>query len=384
VFQLAEEVIAKAQAEHRPADEVLREFFRETGRDSTEGSIKERLPSKAVARVVFDYYRWRGWTEPGEPLVNRLRKSSDMASRFETNYKDFADEELLHHAIPEWIWDEMKVTVRLVRAFQAQPKLWLRARKGQGAAVAASLGNCRVLGSGPLADALEYLGSQDIFRTEAFRSGLIQIQDASSQAVGWLCNPAPSQTWWDACAGEGGKTLHLSDLMDNKGTVWASDRAEWRLKRLRSRAARSGVFNYRLAKWDGGPKLPVKTRFDGVLVDAPCSGVGTWGRNPHSRWSTTRGDVKELAELQLKLLSHASAAVKPGGCLVYSVCTLTRSETDAVADRFQSMCKDFTRLKLPNPVDAAKEATARHWFMPQDFGGNGMFVASWVRTSSAI
>jgi 16S rRNA (cytosine967-C5)-methyltransferase len=172
--------------------------------------------------------------------------------------------------------------------------------------------------------------------------------------------------------------------MDNKGTVWASDRAEWRLKRLRSRAARSGVFNYRLAKWDGGSKLPVKTRFDGVLVDAPCSGVGTWGRNPHSRWTTTRGDVKELAELQLKLLSHACAAVKPGGCLVYSVCTLTRSETDAVADRFQSMCKDFTPLKLPNPVDGAKEATARHWFMPQDFGANGMFVASWVRTSPAI
>src|SRR4029077_5055580 len=137
-----------------------------------------------------------------------------------------------------------------------------------------------------------------------------------------ICAPEPAQTVWDACAGEGGKTLHLSDLMQNKGLIWASDRAEWRLQILKRRAARAGVFNYRPKLWNGGPKLPTKTLFDIVLLDAPCSGIGTWQRNPHGRWTTTPDDIYELAELQSRLLSPAAAAVNPGGKLIYSACTL--------------------------------------------------------------
>ncbi|MGC8000561.1 hypothetical protein ACP3XN_24520, partial [Salmonella enterica] len=83
--------------------------------------------------------------------------------------------------------------------------------------------------------------------------------------------------------------------MENSGLIWASDRAAWRLQKLKRRTARAKVFNYRVAMWDGGVKLPTKTKFDGVLVDAPCSGLGTWQRNPHARWTTTPGDVAELA-----------------------------------------------------------------------------------------
>ena len=110
--------------------------------------------------------------------------------------------------------------------------------------------------------------------------------------------------------------LHLSDLMANKGLIWASDRAEWRLKRLKLRAGRAQVFNYRSALWNGGKNLPTQSRFDGVLVDAPCGGVGTWQRNPHARWTTTESDIDELAGVQRDLLAHAARAVKPGGKLV--------------------------------------------------------------------
>src|SRR5205823_5977071 len=127
-----------------------------------------------------------------------------------------------------------------------------------------------------LPEALVYEGETDLFRTPEFHAGEFEIQDLSSQAVGWLCDPKPGETWWDACAGEGGKLLHLSDLMQNKGLIWASDRAAWRLQKLKRRTARAKVFNYRAALWDGGAKLPTKTKFDGVLVDAPCSGLGTW------------------------------------------------------------------------------------------------------------
>ena len=95
--------------------------------------------------------------------------------------------------------------------------------------------------------------------------------------------------------------------------------------------SRAKLFNYRAALWDGSPRLPTKAKFDGILVDAPCSGVGTWQRNPHARWTTTPNDVAELAAVQAKLLGNIASSVKPGGRLVYAVCTLTRAETTAVA-----------------------------------------------------
>ena len=138
----------------------------------------------------------------------------------------------------------------------------------------------------------------------------------------------------DACAGEGGKTLHLADLMQNKGLIWASDRSIRRLHVLKQRTARAGVFNYRAVAWNGGPQPPTRTRFDGILVDAPCSGVGTWQRNPHARWTVSPADVHELAAVQRQLLDHVAGALKPGGRLIYAVCTLTRAETSGLAAEF--------------------------------------------------
>jgi 16S rRNA (cytosine967-C5)-methyltransferase len=226
-------------------------------------------------------------------------------------------------------------------------------------------------------DAVEYRGEQDLFRTAEFQAGEFEIQDVASQIVSLLCAPKPGETWWDACAGDGGKTLHLSELMENKGLIWASDRAEWRLKRLKQRAARAKVFNYRAALWDGGVKLPTKTKFDGVLVDAPCSGMGTWQRNPHARWTTTLSDVKELAEIQKQLLLHASAAVRPGGKLIYAVCTLARTETDGVADFCSQALRGFAPIVLPALPNEQPAASARRLISPQQFFGNGMFVAAW-------
>jgi 16S rRNA (cytosine967-C5)-methyltransferase len=226
-------------------------------------------------------------------------------------------------------------------------------------------------------DAIEYRGSEDLFRMPAFHAGEFEIQDIASQIVSLLCAPKPGETWWDACAGEGGKTLHLSDLMENKGMIWASDRAEWRLKRLKQRTARAKVFNYRAALWDGDARLPTKTKFDGVLVDAPCSGIGTWQRNPHARWTTTLDDVRELAEIQKQLLLNASSALKPGGKLIYAVCTLTRTETDGVADFCSQALSGFALTALPVLPNEQPAASARRQIWPQQFFGNGMFVAAW-------
>ncbi len=130
--------------------------------------------------------------------------------------------------------------------------------------------------------------------------------------------------------------------MRNKGLIWATDRSVRRLSLLRRRAARAGMFNYRSAVWTGAASAPFKATCDGVLVDAPCSGVGTWQRNPHARWTTTLEDVAgSWRPSRPGLLGRAATSVKPGGRLLYSVCTLTRSETAEVADGFGAAHRGF-------------------------------------------
>jgi 16S rRNA (cytosine967-C5)-methyltransferase len=315
-------------------------------------------------------------------MQQRVAHALDLAARHALQPEGFSDVELIAKAVPAWLPTVMTVTADWVRSLQREPRLWLRARRGQGGALAERLGDCRAFGAGTLADALEYRGLSDLFRTSEFHAGEFEVQDLSSQAVGLICDPRPGETWWDACAGEGGKLLHLSDLMENKGLIWASDRAAWRLTKLKQRTARARVFNYRAVAWDGGPRLPTKTKFDGVLVDAPCSGIGTWHRNPHARWTATAEDVKELSEVQQRILRHAAAAVKPGGRLVYSACTLSDLETTGVVEGFEKQCKLFERLPVSNPLVPGSPPGGLVTLRTQESGGNGMCVAAWVRKAA--
>ena len=275
----------------------------------------------------------------------------------------------------------MDVNDDWLRSLQREPKLWLRAKRGQAEWLAKQLRLARTLAPPCVPDALLYDGEEDLFKTPEFHAGEFEIQDIASQMVGMLCAPQPGETWWDACAGEGGKTLHLSDLMQNQGLIWASDRAEWRLKQLKRRAGRAKVFNYRSGFWDGGTKLPTKTKFDGVLVDAPCSGIGTWQRNPQARWTTTPDDVCELSEIQRRLLANAAPSVKPGGKLIFSVCTLSRAETTEVVEHFNASQPDFEPLVFPeiSGVWSCFAPSAAKIIWPQDLDGNGMFIAGWRR-----
>ena len=369
ITQLAEEVIGQADRQH-PADALLRATLKRAGARPELG--------RAVTRVVFAYYRWLRWLPANQGLVEQLIQARELDARYARQPEIFSDDEL-RQAVPDWTPGQMDYSPEWLRALQQAPRLWLRARPGQAGALAKALGAPSQTRPGPLADALEYLGTEDLFRTPQFHTGAMELQDINSQAVAWMCDPQPGETWWDACAGEGGKTLHLSDRMQNQGMIWATDRAAWRLARLKRRAARARVFNYRAAAWDGAARLPTKTKFDGVLVDAPCSGLGTWQRNPHARWTTTPEDIQELSQLQLDLLVHAAAAVKPGGKLIYAVCTLTFSETLEVAAAFRQRLPDWQPLSLINPFTPSQPPAPQWSFWPQHHGGNGMFVAAWKK-----
>ena len=371
VQAIAAEVIRKT-GQDKPADAALREVLKQ---------IKDLAPFDAteVAQTVFLYYRWHVWLREERGVENKMRLAIRLNQRFQANNASVPLAELRAHAVPAWTAAEMDVTDEWLLSLQREPRLWLRAKRGTAESLARTLFAAEL--SPFLPEAIWYRGEEDLFKTPEFHAGDFEIQDIASQVVGTLCAPSPGETWWDTCAGEGGKTLHLSDLMQNKGMLWASDRAEWRLTKLKRRAGRAKVFNYRSAHWDGGAKLPTKTKFDGVLVDAPCSGMGTWQRNPQARWTTEPKDVRELSEIQKRLLTNVAPSVKPGGKLIFSVCTLTRAETTEVVSHFNSNQMDFEPLIFPEIKGSqsllASAATKMIW--PQDLNGNGMFIAGWRR-----
>ena len=377
-FNHAAQVLASISADQR-ADTALRFYF-ETRR------YLQPLAKRAISHVVFVYFRWFSWLDPKAAPQKRLEHAFLLHERFTADPKTIKPEALGALAVPKWLASEMDLPADYLRQLQRDPALWLRARPGRAASLAKSLfaaerpnvSQLSVLNAQlPPLDAVRFTGTQDLFKTEQFKTGEFEIQDLASQLVSLAAAPLPGETWWDACAGEGGKTLHLADLMMNKGLIWATDRHDKRLDTLKRRAARAKLFNYRTALWDGSAKLPTKTKFDGILLDAPCSGVGTWQRNPHARWTTTADDVRELATTQLALLNHIAGSLKPGGRLIYSVCTLTRSETTAVAAAFTAAHPELEPSPLPISPPSTLNSQLLLW--PHELNANGMFIAAWRR-----
>jgi len=366
---LARDVIGQAGRE-APADRVLKEILKRAGKPG-------EADRRTVAQAVFQYYRWLGWLGDESSVTRRILRAQELAERYERTPNGFPDSELLQRTVPAWVWKEMSADGSWCRMLQRPPVLWLRARRGRREELAKELGRC-VPGPPGLPDALRYDGTDDIFRSPAFAEGRMEIQDLSSQAVGHMCGVRPGQHWWDVCAGEGGKTLHLAAIMQGRGVVWSTDRSSWRLARLKRRAARAEVFNYQAFRWSLGEPVPFRVQVDGALVDAPCSGLGTWQRNPHGRWTVRPSDVGELAKLQLEFLEVAADRVKRGGSLVYSVCTMTRRETTEVVRAFECSRSDFEPLDVGHALEAARQGS-RHWVKPWQAGGNGMFVAVWRR-----
>lgn len=167
-----------------------------------------------------------------------------------------------------------------------------------------------------------------------FSEGWWTVQDSSAQLVSHLLNPQPGEVVIDACAAPGGKTTHIAELMEDKGTVWACDRAASRLRKLKENAERLQLQSTQICVGDSRTLSQFKNTADRVLVDAPCSGLGTLHRHADARWRQTPKSVQELAILQQELLEQTSTWVKFGGVLVYSTCTLHRQENEAVIQAF--------------------------------------------------
>jgi len=191
---------------------------------------------------------------------------------------------------------------------------------------------------------------------ELFKDGLVEVQDEGSQLVALLADARPGQAVLDLCAGAGGKTLAMAATMQNKGRLVACDTHSGRSERATQRLRRAGVHNVtrRVIEAEGDKWLKRQAgSFDRVLVDAPCSGSGTWRRNPDAKWRLSEENLTNLTALQGRILDQAAALVKPGGHLIYATCSLLPEENDRQVDAFLARHADFTLM----PINEAWAAT---------------------------
>ncbi|MBA3849912.1 MAG: RNA methyltransferase, partial [Opitutus sp.] len=245
--------------------------------------------------------------------------------------------------LPAWLRHECPAAFAPphLDALLARAPLWVRLQTADPAMV---LDEFRRRGwdtrpSSDLPEAFALPPNAEVAGSDAYRRGFVEIQDLGSQLVLAHAPVAPGQIWLDACAGAGGKSLQLAHAVGQSGRVDATDIRPAMLDELRDRAARARLKNVRIAPIVDG------TAYDGVLVDAPCSGTGVWRRLPHMKWHTRPEMLPPFAAAQLGILSARSTRVKPGGLLVYATCSLTRTENHGVAAAFAAAHPEFAPVQ---------------------------------------
>lgn len=232
-----------------------------------------------------------------------------------------------------------------------------------------------------LPNALRLIESANVEQSPAYVDGLIEIQDAGSQWIARACAVRPGMTVIDLCAGAGGKTLALAADMAGQGRLIAADVNRDRLSRLPDRAARAGAEFIEALLLDAGKEAatlsPLADQADVVLVDAPCSGTGTWRRNPEARWRLTADRLTRLINEQARILDLAAPLVRPGGRLVYAVCALTEEEGAGQVHAFLARHSGWRAADIGIP--AGRKYGEGRLLSPAHDGTDGFFIAALVR-----
>ena len=222
---------------------------------------------------------------------------------------------------------------------------------------------------------------ENIEHSLAYRDGLIEIQDAGSQHIVRACRAKPGMTVIDLCAGAGGKTLALAADMGGEGMLVAADVNRDRLARLPERARRAGANSIEPLLLDAGKEASALAALNGqadvVLIDAPCSGTGTWRRNPEARWRLTQERLERLVAEQARILEFAAPLVKPGGRMVFAVCALTHAEGVGQIEAFLSRNTGW-KLETIESGPGRKYGEGR-LLTPAHDGTDGFFIAALVK-----
>lgn len=219
----------------------------------------------------------------------------------------------------------------------------------------------------------------------SYQQGLFQVQDEGAMLVAPFGHARPQQQWLDACAAPGGKTTYLAQLMEGQGHIVACDIQRGRLRLLQANIRRLGFTNVSVVTADASQGIPFNRTFDGILVDAPCSGFGVLRRHPDIKWRKTAQDFQALQATQLALLHMLQQSLMPAGVLLYSVCSNEPEETHEVVKAFlahhpsirlESLDSEFPKQPLyPSPTAGTLDLTPEQW------GTEGVFVARFRRQS---
>jgi 16S rRNA (cytosine967-C5)-methyltransferase len=387
--------------EHRhPADRILLRFFK----NRRELGSRDR---RFLSECFFSYFRWLGWTRPLnlKPLeaaaLSWLFDRTDLHVALQSAAKPAwlplggKTLEEKQAALAVWfpgirlpktdlVFPEFGKSVNFpengedlfYQTLQQRPPTWLRLRSESFKQSLTDAGiafteHAQVPGAVSI-DAGTSLGALGL-------GGQFEVQDIASQAVALIAAPESGSDWWDACAGAGGKSVQLADLIGRDGKVLATDVRPEALHECKKRAHADGISIIRTQLHDLARDKPFTKVFDGVLVDAPCSGWGTWSRNPDARWRADVRDPAQKRNLQLKMLNNAAQCVKSGGVLVFAVCTFTREETTEVLERFLSAQPGFTPEPFRNPLTGTM-TDGRLQIWPWEGPGDGMFMARLRKT----
>lgn len=240
------------------------------------------------------------------------------------------------------------------RALAVRPPLWLRVQNASVDSVVKELSQAglTVRRNRALPNALAVVGgSVNLFTLEAYRAGRVEVQDLASQVIAYVCNPQKGERWWDCCAGAGGKTLALADLMQRTGKVVAGDIRSYKLEDLKQRARRGNFPNIETRPWDGNKVPPRRSnKFDGILIDAPCSCSGVWRRNPDGRWNSSPEEVAKVTTIQHTVLENVLTALRPNGVLVYATCSAFDAENTAMVQDFLARHAEFELESFADPL----------------------------------
>ncbi|MCK6423559.1 MAG: RsmB/NOP family class I SAM-dependent RNA methyltransferase [Burkholderiaceae bacterium] len=381
LFQLCDELLHELLRFTQPADTVVSAFFRahralgmrerQTLAETAYAVLRERLKYQQLARSGngsierrLALLAWQGT----EAFLRAAATPAELQWLEHSRQVDFgllppAQRDAMRHNLPTWL--EQRLREELGDAFWPLAKALLQPagldlrvnslktrREAAQAALAAEGIETQPTRWSPLG--LRAAGKPTLNRTEVFARGEVEVQDEGSQLLALLTEARRGEMVVDFCAGAGGKTLALGAMMRNTGRLYAFDVSAHRLAALKPRLARSGLSNVYPAGIAHERDERIKRlagKVDRVLVDAPCSGLGTLRRNPDLKWRQTPAAVEELVAKQQAILHSAARLLKPGGRLVYATCSLLRAENEAVAEAFSAAHADF------EPMDCAEILT---------------------------
>ena len=389
-----------------PADSILRHFFREN-------PMLGANDRAFIAETVFGILRHRFFLEcvaattPRSLLLAYLAKFQGMNLRELVPLVSEAEAKwlsgikaatpkseplIIQAELPEWLVEKLRSfmpdtdILNLGRSLQQPASLDLRvntllANRDEVLALLSKDGiEGEITPYSPIG--IRLAGKPAINRHELFLAGKVEVQDEGSQLLGYLLSPRRGDMVVDFCAGAGGKTLMLGALMRSQGRIYAFDISEKRLNNLKPRLKRSGLSNLYPQRIANENDIKVKRltgKIDRVLVDAPCSGLGTLRRNPDLKWRQSPQSIEELKRKQAAILSSAGNLLKPGGRLIYATCSFLPEENQEIVERFLASHPQFKLLNCAELLTQQKIQLDTGVYLqlsPDLHGTDGFFAAA--------